>query len=525
MVDTPHESSEPDAIARVRRIRVAVIGGGIAGLVAALEWARIGASVTVFEAQDRLGGAIETRELDDLPVDVVADTLPLRDATVVALLAELGLSDAVEAAAAHSAWVAGLPGAVGAAPLPADTTLGIPANPWADDVRRVIGWSGAWRAFVDRLRPPLTIGHERSLGRLVRTRMGDRVVDRLVAPVTWGLYGVHPDDIDVDAAAPGLSAALTRVGSLSGAVTAQAGGSGPDAVRAPAPPSRGTLRGGLGLLVDALAQRLAELDATAVTSADVSALTRRDGVWHLDVEAGALTGTDRGAVPGAPGVPGAPDAPRLADVVVLATGASAAASLLASAGIAIPAPAAPPARDVVTLVVDAPALDAAPRGRAVYPVRTPGGRAAEPAAAAVVHATADWPWLAAAAGPGRHVLRVTLDGPSTASDDAAITRATRAAGDLLGVPLPAPRAAAVRRVAPALPASVIGRAERAEGARAAAADVPALAIVGSWASGSGIGQVVGDAIAQIDRQRRSVLWSDTAEMDDTGDVTGSDAAS
>ena len=44
-------------------------------------------------------------------------------------------------------------------------------------------------------------------------------------------------------------------------------------------------------------------------------------------------------------------------------------------------------------------------------------------------------------------------------------------------------------------------------------------------AGSGIGQVVGDAIAQIDRQRRSVLWSDTAEMDDTGDVTGSDAAS
>ncbi len=55
--------------------------------------------------------------------------------------------------------------------------------------------------------------------------------------------------------------------------------------------------------------------------------------------------------------------------------------------------------------------------------------------------------------------------------------------------------------------------------------MPALAIVGSSASGSGTGQVVGDAIAQIDRQRRSVLWSDTAEMSDTGDVTGSDAAS
>jgi hypothetical protein len=39
-----------------------------------------------------------------------------------------------------------------------------------------------WRAYLDRLRPPLTIGRERSLGALVRSRMGARLRDRLVAP-------------------------------------------------------------------------------------------------------------------------------------------------------------------------------------------------------------------------------------------------------------------------------------------------------------------------------------------------------
>ena len=87
------------------------------------------------------------------------------------------------------------------------------------DVRRIIGWRGTWRAYLDRLRPPLTIGQERSLGRLVRTRMGEPVLDRMVAPLSLGAFSIHPDDVDVEIVAPGLNAALTRTGTLAGAVT------------------------------------------------------------------------------------------------------------------------------------------------------------------------------------------------------------------------------------------------------------------------------------------------------------------
>ena len=128
--------------------------------------------------------------------------------------------------------------------------LGIPANPLGDDVRRVIGWRGAWRAYLDRLMPILTIGRAHSLGKLVRSRMGAAVLDRLVTPISAGVYSADPDDLDVEVVAPGLNQAMTRMGSLSGGVAdlveeRKAGG----AVRG--------IRGGMHRLVDALVAELA----------------------------------------------------------------------------------------------------------------------------------------------------------------------------------------------------------------------------------------------------------------------------
>ncbi|WP_314095857.1 NAD(P)-binding protein, partial [Microbacterium foliorum] len=216
------ESSRPEPVdlaARAATRHIVVVGGGVGGLIAARECVKVGMHVTLLEASDAVGGAIRRAELDGVVVDAGAESYATRGGRVRALLAELDLSDRIVAPAAGGAWLAGIPG-VGAAPLPVGGILGIPGNPFQEDVRRVIGWSGAWRAYLDRIRPPLTIGHNQSLGRLVSSRMGAKVRDRLVAPVTTGVYSASPDDVDVDIAAPGLNAALTSVGSLSGAVQA-----------------------------------------------------------------------------------------------------------------------------------------------------------------------------------------------------------------------------------------------------------------------------------------------------------------
>lgn len=515
MPETPDPDTQGmDAFARARRTRVVVVGGGFAGLVAALEWAKIGAQVTVLEASDRFGGMVETVLLDGLPVDAVADAFPLGSDAFGALIDDLRLRDLVEPAAPHPAWIAGLPGG-GAAPLPAATVLGIPANPWASDVRRIIGWGGAWRAYLDRLRPPLTIGHERSLGRLVRSRMGDRVVDRLVAPVTRGLYAVSPDEIDVEVAAPGLSTALTRTGSLAGAAFDLPPDNDADDEDAgsSAAPTRATLRGGLGVVVAALVERLHDLGADLRTGVPVGGIERdpeHDHEWRVTIAEPATAADD---IP--PGVAAASPAapPIVADVVVVATPARAAARLLESAGCAVAAPD-ETVIDVVTLVAGSPALDAAPRGRAAYPAF------ADAAVLGVADASVDWPWLAARGGP-RHVLRVSLpvdpDGPDR-SDDERATDATRAAESLLGVPLGgslgAPLPSLRRRVVVSPPASLLDHDARVRGVRDAVAQRPGLAVVGAWVSGSGLAQITADTVAAVDRMRSAVLWGAGAPADE-----------
>lgn len=487
-------TAEPfqELVDHARQTRVIVIGGGIAGLVAAWECAKVGIAVTLVEASDRLGGTVGSARIAGLELETGVTCWSTRGGAVRELVDEV-LPDAVIVRPRDDReWIAGLPKGA-AAPLPREQVLGIPANPWDESVRRVIGWGGTWRAYVDRLRPPLTIGAQRSLGRLVRGRMGDKVLDRLVAPLAVDRFGLDPDDVDVEVAAPGLSTALTRTGWLGGAVADVR-------VGAEGAPIEG-LDGGMPQLVQALAERLAEREAIVHTGALATGLVRGQAGWTV-----ALASIAHDA--------GAPDTLD-ADAVIVATGEAAARTLLAGAlgtpGLADTAPAGI-ARDVVTLVVDAPELDPAPRGAHVHAV--PGALRAT----GLVHETARWEWLAREAGPGRHVLRVAFGAPGTSpateglSDADASAVAVAEASALLGVELDGGRVAGARRDSYTLvpPASALGQRERAAEVRAAVAGARALAAVGAWLSGSGLAQVVADAQEEADRLRREALWGAAA---------------
>lgn len=501
-----------DALAaQAARRHVAVIGGGVAGLVAAWECAKVGLDVTVLEASDRLGGTVCTVELDGLRVDAAADGFGAR--ALDRLIAQLGIADDVVEPATTQRWVY----TTAAAPLPQDTVLGIPENMFSDEARHLLGAGGMWRAYLDRLRPPLTIGHERRLDVLVSRRMGQKVLDRLVAPLTAGVYGTTPDQIDVDVAAPGLNAALTRAGSLSGAVAILAAerGDGP-AVR--------SFVGGMGRLVDALAEHLTARGARVRVDAAATALEAPEGgrtrwIVHTATESVASA---EAAAPGDEG-----RQPEEFDAVIVATDERAARMLLepvvdrlatAEAGTAVDAGAtaeAGTAIETVTLVVDAPALDEAPRGAEI--VVAPGARAA----ASAQHLTAKWAWFseqAAREAPHRHVLRVTFGSGSTppataALDDAsAIELGQAEASALFDVELDAAsvRAATRQRFVLAPNPAVRGRAAEAARVRNAVEALPRLAVTGAWVSGSGLARVVPDASAAADRLRRRALFGDHA---------------
>ncbi|MGO2932858.1 protoporphyrinogen/coproporphyrinogen oxidase [Microbacterium sp.] len=499
--------STAELAAAAAQRHVVVIGGGIGGLVAARECAEVGMRVTLLEAEHALGGAIRSADLDGVTVDAGAESYATRGGHVRELLGELGLADRIVTPNAAGAWLVGAPGAK-AAPLPTGGLLGIPANPFADDVRRIIGWRGAWRAYVDRLRPPLTIGQERSLGTLVAKRMGAKVRDLLVAPVTAGVYSANPDDVDTEVAAPGLNEALTRTGSLSGGVAQLLAARADRASKAPGSAVEG-IAGGMSGLVDALAADLAELGAVVRTGVVADAVERNGAGWTVSFT--EVTGDE-------------PDTDEAvvhnetletveADAVIIATEEPAARALLAGqvAGLGVAGEA--PRIEVVSLLLDAPALDAAPRGTGVLTV--PGSHTAK----ALTHATAKWGWLRADAA-GRHVVRVSFgaqgEPAATAEldDETAARLALREASALLGVELSASALLAAHRARfmQSQPASLLGAADRRRDVRGAVQKVDGLGVVGAWLSGTGLAQVVPDSIAEADRVRRGLLWGDDGPL-------------
>ncbi|MGK7222836.1 protoporphyrinogen oxidase [Kocuria flava] len=476
--------AEP-APARRRPPRSAlVVGGGVAGLVAARDLAARGLRVTLVEAEDHLGGAVGAHQVAGLVLDSGAEAFATRSPAVPELLGELGLAERVVHPRRAGSWLY-LP--EGAVPAPDSGVLGIPADPTAPRLRAALGRAGLLRASLDRRLPAAVGASERSLGGLVRARMGQRVVERLVAPVTTGVHSAHPDELDVDAVAPGLRRALREHGSL---------GAAAGALRraAPAGSAVAGLRGGMNTLSEALVRDLERAGAKLVTDHDVIALDRdprRDGwmVIQRQPRHGAKTAVARG------------------ELLVLATDGATAVRLLGGHrdGLQRFGPEPGPQVALATLVVDDPRLDGAPRGTGL--LVSADARAVR--AKALTHATAKWDWVREAAGPGRHVLRLSYGRaqpdpsvvpPEVALPDQQLIRlALSDASTLMGVPLrPEQLAGAdIVRWRAALPRAGVGHAQRVAAFRDELAHLPGTAAVGAWLAGTGLASVVADTREQV----------------------------
>ncbi|NQX26390.1 FAD-dependent oxidoreductase [Microbacteriaceae bacterium VKM Ac-2854] len=438
---------------------VAVIGGGVAGLVAAIECLRIGLRVVVLEASDAVGGSVAALEIAGLRIDAGAESFATRGGHVARYLESLGLADDIVEPAAAGSWLHLADGRT--VPSPKAGVLGIPSSPLAADVTAVIGAGGSARAYLDRLMPVLTIGREHSLAALVQKRMGRRVLEDLVAPVVTGVYSTRPENIDVDAAQPGLNGAITRLGSLSGAVAELR-------ERMPAGAAVRGLRGGMFRMVDALVAKVAYLSGEIRTAATVHGLEEADGLWRLRLDEESL----------------------LARAVILAVAEPAARALIGPSA----DEQGEDAVELVTLVLDDARLDAAPRGTGVLVAPT----ATDVTAKALTHASAKWAWLAETLPTGRHILRLSYGRPGedeplsglSASDIRALALAD--ASRILGLDLAASSVVEHARVrwSNVRSAALIGQRDRVDSYLAALAESAGIAATGTWIAGTGLASVI-----------------------------------
>ena len=443
------------------RKRVAVVGGGIAGLAAAValrDRAPVDTEIIVYEQSGVLGGKLRTGELAGVVVERGAESFLMGapdggESAAVRFVRRLGLGDALVHPAAGQAALA-----IGGRlePLPAGTLVGVPndlsnlgavARPASD-------------ADADEGRPLLAAGEDVAVGALVRERYGDQVAERLVDPMLGGVYAGRADQLSLQATMPALALAARTEHTLAGAVRAAQAA----AVRVPGRPIFGAVNGGMSRLVAAAA---AASGARISLGLPVRELSRTAHGWRLLL----------GPVP----------APQIDDVdaVILAVPAKAAARMLA--GLDLSAAAEVEVLDYASVALVAMAL---PPGT---PLPELSGFLVPATEGTLVKAatffTRKWAHLRSDGGPV--IVRASIGRAGEEErlqfDDAVLAaRAHAELGVLIGGELPPPAASWVQRWGGGLPQYAPGHLDRVATARTALAELPGLALAGAAYDGVGI---------------------------------------
>ncbi len=454
-------------------VRIAVVGGGIAGLAAAVrlrDRAPADTDIVVFEQSGALGGKLRTGELAGTVVERGAESFLVGgpdgdESAAVRLARRVGLGDALVHPSAGQAAIA-VDGAL--LPMPAGTLMGVPAE--VSSLPPVA--HAAPGADRDEGRPLLGPGEDVAVGALVRRRLGDEVVDRLVDPMLGGVYAGRADRLSLAVTVPALARAARREHTLLDAVRVAKAGT----ARVPGRPIFATLAGGLGTLV---ASAATASGATIRLGVTVREVTRTPTGWRLV----------HGPVP-------APRAEEF-DAVVIAVPARAAARLLggvdrgAAAGVA--------ALDYASVALVALALpaDTVLPGLSGFLVPAAEGTLVK----AATFFTRKWAHLRGADGPvivrasiGRYGEEHRLQH----DDDTLVATAHADLGRLLGAPLPAPSAGWVQRWGGGLPQYAPGHLDRVATARAALGAHRGLALAGAAYDGVGIPACItsGEAAAE-----------------------------
>jgi oxygen-dependent protoporphyrinogen oxidase len=425
-------------------LRVAVVGGGIAGLAAAWEL-RGEVELTVFEP-DRLGGRILTTAFDGRPVDEGPDAFITRAPDALQLCREAGIeADLITPAAGRALLWFG----ERLLPIPEGLVLGAPRQLGGVLRSRILSPAGVARAACDlvlpRGRPPGTL----TVRELVASRFGAQVADRLVDPLVGGIHAGSTADLGAVEVTPMLVAAAERSRSL---LLGLRQGPTPDGSPMFAAP-----RGGIGQLVDTL---VAEL--------------KNEGARFIRTRVDRVRAAPRRRVEVSPD-------PDPFDAAVIATPAGVTSSLLDIEGVEDLGRVRTASVAVVTMAFDGMV---APAGYSGFLV--PRGEARLMTACSF--ASNKWPhW----ADTGQSVLRVSAgrDGDRVAlelDDDRLAGRLVDELSEALRTEI-SPVAVRVSRWPDAFPQYPVGHGRRVAAIeRAVAAALPTVALAGASYHGSGL---------------------------------------
>jgi oxygen-dependent protoporphyrinogen oxidase len=273
--------------------RIVIVGGGITGLSAA--HAAIGRAqelgravvVTVLERSHRFGGNLVTERVDGYLLDGGPDSWVATKPQASALARDLGLGGALvgtndKARRYYIAWDGRLHA------VPEGLVLGVPTRLWSLAGTRLFSWAGKMRMAMEPFVPArgADAAGDESIAEFARRRLGHEAAERLVAPLLGGISAGDASDLSVASSFPQLVAMERQYGSLvrgmRAARRAREGARKDEG--GPEPSAFISLSGGVGDLVNALAERVRVSGAVLRTNAGVCALVRTAGGWSVTID-------------------------------------------------------------------------------------------------------------------------------------------------------------------------------------------------------------------------------------------------
>lgn len=186
---------------------VAVVGGGISGLMCARRLGQYGVHVILFEASSVLGGQIRNARIAEHDIDLGAEAIHLSAPGMSELIGEVGLTGGLIKSNSGMSWLwtesglERLPEGVG------------PAGPRKlGPVLRsgVMSFGGLFRAGLEPLVPRRKLRGDIGVGQYIGKRFGTEVVDRFVDPVLGSLHAGDVNGLSLRAITPELAAIADR---------------------------------------------------------------------------------------------------------------------------------------------------------------------------------------------------------------------------------------------------------------------------------------------------------------------------
>jgi len=472
---------------------VVIVGGGIAGLAAAVFLRDEAVRVTVLEGSPRLGGKLSASEIAGVAVDEGAEALLVTRPEGTGLIAQAGLGGerVGPGTTSPAIWTLGA-----MRPLPRRQFMGVPSDLAELAESGVLTGEGVARARQDLVLPPTARDGDVPVAGYVGARFGAEVVDRLVDPLLGGVYAGRSADLSFDATLPALSAASRRYRSLAEAARTLLPAPAGDQDETPAAGTRSggqiftTLAGGLGMLPLYLAKASGAEIRTSAMARELSRGSPGPRGWRLTVgSAAAREHLEADAVILA--VPARPAGRLLAAV----PGASAAVTAFTEISYASMA--------IVTLAYPRsafPGAGLAALGWSGYLVPALDGRAVK----AVTFSTVKWPHLAFATARAGSPLEIVRCSVGRIGEEAVLQRADDDLAALAAAEFAeatgvrgAPVASRVTRWGGALPQYTVGHLDRVTRIRAAVASQPGLAVCGAAYDGVGIPACISTARAAV----------------------------